>query len=328
MRRKGAHARGAAPRRSRQRWSPAERALLLVVALLLAATACTGASAPDEPAITTVADGTGPAATPGTVAAERPLVAVSTPLVGALVRSVAGDQVDVQLLGGVGVDPDRAALIVRIDEEPTAAGSGDGSPADVLLLAPQLNPVPLGGSELDPSAAEGTTVTDPHVWLDPDRWTQAARLVTDRLGELPGIDAAALAANVAAFDEAASRADETLQASFASVPDDQRVLVSDLPALTYLADRYGFELVLAEGAEALAAAASAAGVGIVLVSPERQATLGAELAGADPGVAVVGIDLEGTELVDALDGSAEQATLAYSDLLITASATIVGALDT
>jgi len=299
---------------------------LLVVALLVAAAGCTRASEPADQAVATASDGSGPPSTSGTVTAERRVVAVSTPLVGALVRSVAGDQVDLALLGDAGVDPDRADLVVRIDDDATA-DEGASTPTDALLLAPQLNPVPLGGSELDP-AAEGTTATDPHVWLDPDRWTQAARLVADRLGELPGIDTAALAANVAAFDEAASRADETLQASFASVPDDQRVLVSDLPALTYLADRYGFELVLAEGAEALAAAASAAGVGIVLVSPERQATLGAELAGAVPGVAVVGIDLEGTELVDALDGSAEQATLAYSDLLITASATIVGALDT
>lgn len=295
--------------------------LALGVALLALATACSATSAP------TASSGTEPGSQ-GSTLPDRPLVAVSTPLVGALVRSVAGDQVAVQLLdpGGHRGGLDGVDLVVRVDGDGPLPGGPVTGTTDPLVLAPQLNPIPLGGSELDPTSGAGAAASDPHVWLDPDRWTQAARLVAERLADLPGTDRAELDANVAAFDAALSRADEMLQATFATVGDDRRTLVSELPALAYLADRYGFDLVLADGAGALASEARAAGAPSVFVAPDQQATRSVELAAEDPTVAVVGVDLEGTGLAAALDGSAEQATLAYRDLLATASATLVAAL--
>lgn len=293
------------------------------VALLALLAACSSTTTTPTASTTPASDAT------GSTVADRPLVAVATPLVGALVRSVAGDQVAVRLLDPADAGPgalDGVDLVVQVDgggSQPR--GSAPGA-ADPLVLAPELNPIPLGGSELDPTSAAGAGATDPHVWLDPDRWTQAARLVAERLGALPGIDRAGLDANVAAFDAAVSRADETLQATFATVGDQRTALVSDLPALAYLTDRYGFDLVLADGAAALAAAARAERSPAVFVAPGQQAARSTELAAEVPTVAVVGLDLEGAGLAAALDGSAEQATVAYTDLLVTAGATLVAAL--
>ena len=292
---------------------------LVGVAFLALVPAC---STTTTPAPTTTAAGAA-----GSTLPDRPLVAVTTPLVGALVRSVAGDQVTVHLLDPAGADRgglDGVDLVVQVDgSEPGAPVTGTTDP---LVLAPQLNPIPLGGSELDPGSGAGAAATDPHVWLDPDRWTQAARLVAEHLVELPGIDRTRIDTNLATFDAALSRADETLQATFATVGDPRPPLVSDLPALAYLTDRYGFDLVLADGAAALAAAAQAEGSPAVFVAADQQVAREAELATAAPEVAVVGLDLEGATAAAALDGGAEQATVAYTDLLVTAGATLVAAL--
>lgn len=324
---------GPAGRHARRRRASPTAIALTVLALVL--TACssgssTGASPSSAP------DAAIAGSTPG-----RPVVVVSTPLVGALVRSVGGDQVDVRVALPAGADPagtpddavatalDAADLLVVIDPRTyeTALASLAADADDVLALAPQLNPIPLGGSELEPGSSDATGATDPHVWLDPDRWTQAARLVGAAIAELDGVDASAVERNVAAFDESLGRTDETVQATYAVVPEDRRVLVSDLPALGYLADRYGFDLLLASDPTALARAATGRGVTVVLTAPDRVDALASSLATIAPELHVVGLDLDATTL-DGAPPDLATATAASIELLIGAADTIAAAVAT
>jgi zinc/manganese transport system substrate-binding protein len=295
----------------------------LVVAVLLAA--CSTTSTDSTPS-------TAPGTSPGTVRTGPPLVVTSTALVGALVRSVAGDEVDVRVLAEPGDDPTAmtiddpgaaladAELVVLVDAATYERGldglarAADAQQVPVLALAPDLGPIPLGGSQLDAGATGTDGATDPYVWLDPDRWTQAARAVGDALVSLDGVDAAAVQGNVAAFDEAVAGADEDLQAAFATVPADRRALVTDLPGLGYLADRYGFELITAGDPAAVVAAATSRGAPAVFTAADRAKWMAEALGGSTP-VAIVALDLDGAALGPVPDDPVT-ATAAYVDLLV------------
>jgi zinc/manganese transport system substrate-binding protein len=316
------------------------RAVLLgAIALAMVATSC--ASPSNDTTATSSTPGTAPT---GSTPARPPVVVASTQLVGALVRSVAGDAVELRVLIDPGADPttatieddavlDDADLIVVVDPSTYELGLADRLEADgrlrpdVLALAPQLNPIPLGGRELEAGSTDDGGATDPHVWLDPDRWTQAARLVGDRLDSLDGVDPSAITANVAAFDESVSRTDETVQATFAIVPADRRALVSDLPALGYLADRYGFDLRLAGDPATLSATAASNGARAVFTAPSPASSLTPTFAGADPPVLVVGLDLDATA-VDATALDLGGATAAYVELLVSTADSIASGVST
>lgn len=82
---------------------------------------------------------------------------------------------------------------------------------------------------------------DPHIWYDMQRMATATQLMGDELTALTGNDAyATCGAEVA---ESITATETEVSALLTSVPEDQRVLVTDHLAYGYLADRYGYEVV-------------------------------------------------------------------------------------
>ncbi len=172
-------------------------------------------------------------------------VVATTTMLGDLVRNVAGDAAAVEVLLPVGVDPHDyqpsarqvaalagADLVVAngLDLEEGLADVLGSSDARVLELAAQLDPLPFG---------DGTS--DPHVWLDPVRMAQAARLVGAALEAVqPGEDWAGRAEDYAAELLAADR---QIAEMLEAVPAEARKLVTSHDALGYFADRYGLDVV-------------------------------------------------------------------------------------
>ncbi|MCU0268525.1 MAG: metal ABC transporter substrate-binding protein [Acidimicrobiales bacterium] len=212
--------------------------LVTILALLTLATA---ACADDDDA----ADG------PDTTAPTITVVA-TTSILGDIVANTLGDEATVEVLIPNGTDPhefepsaQEAAGLREVDLV-VANGVGleegladtldvveqEGVP--VLRVGDQLAPMPLG---------DEPDVADPHVWMDVDRMSQAASLVAEEVGTLPGVDAAALDASLRAYQDELAATDEEVQATLAGLPDERRVLVTNHEALGYFADRYGFEVV-------------------------------------------------------------------------------------
>ena len=81
---------------------------------------------------------------------------------------------------------------------------------------------------------------DPHFWHDAARMAEAAELVGAELAELTGDEAYATCGTE--VHDQIMEADEQVRAILASVPADQRVLVTDHDALGYFADAYDFEV--------------------------------------------------------------------------------------
>jgi len=190
------------------------------------------------------------------IADDRPLVVVTTNILGDLVDNVVGDDARVEVLMPLGVDPHdfepssrQASLVAEADlvvanglgleeglEDVIDAARGDG--ALVLEVAELVDPLPF--AEHDGGKDEAGDL-DPHIWMDPIRMVQAARLIADRLAGIdPSVDWVARADAYAAQLEAAHERITTL---FSTLPANRRLLVTNHEALGYLSARYGFEVV-------------------------------------------------------------------------------------
>ncbi|MCW2678918.1 MAG: zinc transporter substrate-binding protein [Frankiales bacterium] len=101
--------------------------------------------------------------------------------------------------------------------------------------------VPLEDGELEPEE-EGS---DPHVWLDPNRYAQVATALAERLGELSPDSAAAFEERAAALTGELEALDAEMKAGLASC--ERREIVTSHNAFGYLADRYDLEQIAVTG---------------------------------------------------------------------------------
>ncbi len=223
--------------------------LALAVVLASSLTACTSS----EVASSTPQPASGPLS-----------VVATTSVLGDVVANVVGDAATVEVLLPIGADPHdyqpsarqlaqviEADLVVanglRLEEglvDALASAEADG--ANVLEVAPMVDPIPFGGtgaeSGCDPTQESGdTSRCDPHVWTDPMRMAAAARIIAAELAALDGsVD---WEGNAERYAQELLVADEEIAAALEAVPDDRRTLVTNHDSLGYFADRYGFEVV-------------------------------------------------------------------------------------
>lgn len=197
-------------------------------------------------------------------------VVATTTILGDVVENVGGDDVDVEVLTPIGADPHdfqaSASQVASLNEADLVVANGlgleegledvlDAAFADgvrVLQVAPMLEPIPFGfeadheeGEDHDDEDQEedghDDGDEDPHVWLDPVRMAEAARLIAAELAEVdPETDWMGRAEEYA---EELLSADEEISQTLSSIPEGRRLLVTNHEALGYFAERYGFEVI-------------------------------------------------------------------------------------
>lgn len=176
-----------------------------------------------------------------------------------VVREVAGDRAEVLGMMGPGVDPHLY--------QPTRTDVGQMIDADAIFLNGLMLEGQLAES-LDRARAQGKPVFavaealderylmpaddtekefDPHVWMDPAVWARVVDEVRDALVEIDPEGAEAFRANAAAYRERVEAIDAYAAAVLASVPENQRVLVTAHDAFNYFGRRFGFEVVGIQG---------------------------------------------------------------------------------
>jgi zinc/manganese transport system substrate-binding protein len=84
---------------------------------------------------------------------------------------------------------------------------------------------------------------DPHIWNDPALVGEALDDLAGALGRLEGVDAQAVGECADRYAERLEQADERVAEVLAAVPEDRRKLVTSHDAFSYLARRYGFEVI-------------------------------------------------------------------------------------
>ncbi|WP_144786020.1 zinc ABC transporter substrate-binding protein AztC [Microbacterium sp. BH-3-3-3] len=187
----------------------------------------------------------------GSAASDRPLVVVTTNILGDVVSNLAGDDIDVMTLMRPGADPHSFEI--------SAAEAARMRSAD-LLVANGLGLEEGLQHHLDAAAADGVSTIvagdavtvlpytstdadgadDPHFWTDPAQMIAVVDRLTPELEKLGG---AAVAERSAAYRAQLEELDADMTATFAAIPAERRALVTNHHVFGYLAARFDFRLI-------------------------------------------------------------------------------------
>lgn len=186
-------------------------------------------------------------------------VAATTGMVADLVKNVGGDHVEVTALMGPGVDPH---LYKASADDVSVLSNADVIFYNGLHLEAKLGeilekmqerglPVHAVAEEIDPARLmqpddyEGQY--DPHIWFDLSLWVVTVDPVVEALSEVDPDNAADYAANGEAYREQLRAMHEYATGQFATIPAQQRVLITAHDAFGYMGRAYDIEVMGLQG---------------------------------------------------------------------------------
>ncbi|POF28510.1 metal ABC transporter solute-binding protein, Zn/Mn family [Roseibium marinum] len=185
-------------------------------------------------------------------------IVATTGMIADAAAKIGGDSVAVHALMGPGVDP-HAYRQTRSDI--VAMTKADLILWHGLFLEAQMEDFfrKLGKSRNVVAVAEAmpedqliahdvyANKYDPHVWMDPGRWLYVAEAIRDALIEAQPEHKAVFEANTAAYLQEIAALDTFAAEVLATVPKDNRVLVTAHDAFNYFGDAYDFDVIGIQG---------------------------------------------------------------------------------
>ena len=295
----------------------------------------------------------------GASGANRPTVVVTTNILGNVVENLVGDELQVVTIMPVGSDPHEfqasAQQVAQISAAHAVIANGaefeeglldviesaaaDGVP--IFEAIDGVETIEFGGGHPNEHGDEhdehddehGHEGVDPHFFTDPSRMARAADgIVAFLIANVDGVDARALEANAASYIAELESLDAEVETLLATIPSDQRVLVTNHEVFGYFADRYGFEVAgtiipsgsTTDGADAKALAELAEliehqGVPAIFAETSSSAELASTLAEEVGGIDVI-------ELFSESLGSDDSGGATYVDMVRTNANRIADAL--
>ncbi|MHC4908526.1 MAG: metal ABC transporter solute-binding protein, Zn/Mn family [Planctomycetota bacterium] len=192
-------------------------------------------------------------ASAGAASTKRTTAIATTAMVADIVRNVGGEHVEVQALIGAGVDPHLyrptrgdVASMMRADVIFYNGLNLEGKMSDTFVrIARGGKPVYAVTERIEAAyriTNKATEHSDPHVWMDPKGWVEATKVVTAALCELDTAHAEAFRSAGAAYIEKLEQLDAYARASFATIPESARTLVTAHDAFNYMARAYGIQV--------------------------------------------------------------------------------------
>ena len=188
-----------------------------------------------------------------------PGVVATIAMIGDLAREIGGDRLRPEVLMGPGVDPhlykptrEDIARMLRADIVFYNGLGLEGKMTDAFIRIARGGKPVYAVTELlpeeqrlEPAGAEGHY--DPHVWMDPRAWSLAAALIAEKLAEHDSAGAETYRRNLASLQQRMQALDAYAERALASIPAQQRVLVTAHDAFNYFARRYGIEVLGIQG---------------------------------------------------------------------------------
>ncbi|MED1950548.1 metal ABC transporter solute-binding protein, Zn/Mn family [Brevibacillus centrosporus] len=185
-------------------------------------------------------------------------VTATTGMVADIVKQVGGKHVEVTQLMGAGVDPHLYKAsegdIKRIDQADIIFYSGlhlEGKMVEIFEKIGKTKPVKPVTAKLtkedllaDPASPDNP---DPHVWFDVSLWMKAVEQVRDDLIALDAANQADYSANAEKYLAELKELDAYAKAQLASIPKEQRVLVTAHDAFQYFGRAYEVEVLGLQG---------------------------------------------------------------------------------
>lgn len=185
---------------------------------------------------------------------DRPLVMVSTNILGDVVSELVGADVEVVTLMRPNADPHsfeisaQEAARMRTADLLVSNGLGleEGLQQHLDEAAAAGVETFVAGEVIDPleyQEGDAAGMPDPHFWTDPALMIDVVDALAPQLSALPGVDAETVAAHVDDYRDALATLDQEMTRAFARIPDARRALVTNHHVFGYLAERFDFEIV-------------------------------------------------------------------------------------
>jgi manganese/zinc/iron transport system substrate-binding protein len=178
-------------------------------------------------------------------------------MVGDIVQKVAGDRATVEHIIGAGVDPHvynptrgDVAQLLKADIVFYSGLLLEGQMSDILVKVSRKRPVYAVTELLQEAYLIGHAESrhqDPHVWMDVSGWKNAVTVVADALVAFDPPNAHLYRKNAAGYQETLKRLDEYARRVIASIPEEQRILVTAHDAFNYMSRAYGIEVMGIQG---------------------------------------------------------------------------------
>ena len=188
----------------------------------------------------------------------KPTVITTVGMIADVAQNVAGNCAVVTPLMGPGTDPHTYRAGAR---DSRTLGSADlilysgyaleGEFGELLGRIGERRPTVAVAEAAIPKAqiiaTDSQYGVDPHVWMDVSLWSGVADVAAEQLGALEPDCAAQMQANAAAYREQLSALDGWVQESVATIPEEQRLLVTAHDAFNYYARAYGLSVAGIQG---------------------------------------------------------------------------------
>jgi len=171
-----------------------------------------------------------------------------------IVRNVAGDHAEVEGIIGEGIDPH---LYKPTRDDVLTLEAGDiifyngllleGKMTDILVRVARKGKSVYAVTEaiLDEGDYVLTTEEeyfDPHVWMDVSGWIRAVSIVADALSEFDPPHAGEYRRRAGEYSARLEKLDSYAREAIASIPENQRVLITAHDAFNYMGRAYGIEV--------------------------------------------------------------------------------------
>ena len=181
-----------------------------------------------------------------------PVVLATTTFLADIARNVAGDRVAVQSLLAFGADPHSyqpiPADIVKIGKSTVLIVNGleyeqfltpllENAGGERLIITTS------NGLEARKMEEGGEAVTDPHMWLDPNRVIKYVENIRDGLSQADPAGAGMYKSNADSYVIKLKDLNVWIQEQVAQLPSGQRLLVTNHESLGYFSEQYGFTVI-------------------------------------------------------------------------------------
>ncbi|MCH7737117.1 MAG: zinc ABC transporter substrate-binding protein [Chloroflexi bacterium] len=176
-----------------------------------------------------------------------------------IVENIGGTQIRLEGVVPEGVNshtfeptPSMAKLLAQADliilnglflEEPTLALAEANKKADAVILSLGDLAVTPEEWQFDFTFPEAAGHPNPHLWPDPNLGLRYAELVYDQLAKMDPDNAAYYEKNLAWFSVRVAALDQAIRTAVATIPEENRKLLTYHDSWAYFAKQYGMEVI-------------------------------------------------------------------------------------
>ena len=196
-----------------------------------------------------------PACTPSKQAeiSDKPKIVATTGMVADAVENLLGNKVELKILMGAGVDPHlyKASqgdmnLLANADIIVYSGHHLEGKMIEVLQKIGKTKPViPLSeyiSEKRLQRSNDGKGAIDPHLWMEINSWKQGVKGLSDTLQKLLPSKSAFIESNFKAYNDTLEKVNLELEKLIATIPKQQRVLITSHDAFKYYGLAYDLEV--------------------------------------------------------------------------------------